>query len=561
MLHGAPPQKDAPESHTQTFTFAAPDIAPTPDGYTRITLDGGIPDARPGHPLLPVRGVSIPLPADIEIVSVTVTPHPPQEIALAHPVVHAQQPHVPGEAPVSVPPDAEVYQRDEFYPPLNEHLWRTDAADGGTLLSLRLYPVRYNPVRNSLLVSGALTVTVAWQVPPPKAAQFAGGGPLAPGETTYLVIAHPSLITNAPPVWNLDALCAFREQEGYTTKIVTTDWIYDNYTGPNPPAQIRAFLQDAHQQWGVQYLLLVGTFDLLPAQKLRVSVYESGGYRVGDIPSDGIYYGCLTGSFDGNGNGIYGEPDDGENGGDVNLTAQVMVGRFPVDTPEKLAHTVRKTLRYEAATPADLAPAAFIAERVDFGSILYATGFLEELRLGSATYAFDSLGFANALTTHPFDASHTLYESPALQWTASDALTFLNRNYSAISHLGHASERYCFKIDLSSPFTQGSLKAFTNDMPYFLYSQACDAGAFDTPGCVAEQFVTATNAAFAAIMNGRDGFEFSNVIGGYSHFFHRAFVDDALRGTHTRLGEINEASRLRNIANAVGIAPPYWRWV
>ena len=547
----------------RSFLFAPPALSLTPSALTCVEVEGCVRDAQAGHPLLPVMGASITLPADIEILSVTITPQSLKEIPLTHPVEHAQPPRVPGEPLVLVPPDADIYQHDGAFPELTQDLWRADAARDGTLLSFRLYPVRYNPVRNVLLVADALTVAVEWRPrpPPPPVMRLMNASPLGPGTYSYLVIAHPSLIANAPPDWNLDTLCAVRERDGFTTKIVTTDWIYANYSGPNQPAQIRAFIQDAYPQWGVKYLLLVGTFDLLPAQRLRVSVSESGGPRVGDIPADAVYYGCLEGSYDNNNNGIYGERTDGVDGRDVDLIAKVMVGRFPVDTPEKLANMVRKTLRYENATPAELAPTGFIAERVDFGSMTYATGFMEEIRLGSTTYAMTTLGFANALTTHPFDANHTLYESASFQYAASQSLEFLNRNYSAISHLGHASEYSCFKINFLQSGNQNALKAFTNDMPYFIYSQGCSAGAFDKPNCVAEQFVTATNAAFAVIMNGREGFEFSNVIGGYSHFFHRAFADYALRGTHTRLGDLNEASRLKNLSNVTGIAPLYWRWV
>ncbi|MCL1921514.1 MAG: C25 family cysteine peptidase, partial [Kiritimatiellaeota bacterium] len=539
-------QGEGPEGrHRQVFAFAAPEVT-AEGGLTQVQAAGCINDAPSGHPLLPVKGVSIMLPKDIEIVSVTVTPRAPYEIPLAHPVAHAQQPRVPGEQPAHVPPDAGVYQRDEAHPAFTGQSWRTDKAEGGTLLSLRLSPVRYNPVRGVLLAADALAVEVAWRAAA-GAAALNVVSPLEPGTFTYLVIAHPSLLADPPPAWGLDDLCAVREREGFTTKIVATDWIYANYGGPNPPAQIRAFMQDAHAQWGVQYLLLVGTFNLLPAQKLRVTVTESGGPRVGDIPADAIYYGCLNGSFDGNGNGIYGERTDGDDGRDVDLAAHVMVGRFPVDTPGKLAHAVRKTLRHKHAAPAELAPAAFIAERVDFGSTAYATGFMEEIRLGSTAYGMTTLGFANALTTHPFDTSRTLYDGPALAWTAADALAFLNRDYAAVSHLGHASETTCFKIPFALAPNQNALSAFTNATPYLLYSQGCSSGAFDTPNCVAEQFLTATNAAFAAVMNARDGFEFSGAVGGYSHYFHRAFTDAALRATHTRLGDINEASRRQSL--------------
>ena len=105
------------------------------------------------------------------------------------------------------------------------------------------------------------------------------------------------------------------------------------YDGPDLPAKIRAFLQEAYAQWGIRDLLIVGTFDLIPARKLYISVTDILSTVTAEIPSDAIYYGCLDGPFDGNGNGRYGEITDGLNGKDVDLIAEIMV--------EKVQHEIR----------------------------------------------------------------------------------------------------------------------------------------------------------------------------------------------------------------------------
>jgi hypothetical protein len=62
-------------------------------------------------------------------------------------------------------------------------------------------------------------------------------------------------------------------------------------------------------------------------------------------------------------------------------------------------------------------------------------------------------------------------------------------------------------------------------------------------------------------MNARDGWEFLNDIGGYSHRFHRCFWDAAFRGNATRLGEINEYSRSMCRSLLITYSANYWRWV
>ena len=553
----------------KVVSFPPPDIRLTPDGLTRVTLPECESDVQTARPVLPVAGVSFAVPAGFEVASVTVTPGASREYPLAAPVEWGVPPTQPGEKLPTVSPDPAIYQGGGPYPDDAHPVWRTDPLRDTTLLSVQVHPVRFDPARQSLLAATAVTVSV--EIRPVQksvvARQQRGvlDTPLAPSALTsgdahtYVVISTSNLIYNAPAPWNLQALCNARTRSGFTTATVTTEWIRDNYSGPNQAAKIRAFVQDAYQKWGLRYLLIGGTFDLVPVQKLSVSFSDIGFPRSTEIPADAIYYGCMDGSYDNNGNGVYGEVFDGVNGGDVDLTAEVMVGRFPVANSAELAHMVRKTLCYENATSQDLVPNALIAEKMDMGSLVYATGFMEELRFGNTTYGLNSLGFETSPYAAAFNTDYTLYDSDAYRWTTADALAFLNQNFQTVNHIGHGAIKQCMKLIV--PTNLAALKAFTNSLPYFIYSQTCSAGAFDTPDCFAEQIVTVSNAAVSAIMNAREGWEYNSVVGGYSHRFHRSFWDAALRGTATRFGEINEQSRRMNIHLLTSYSANYWRWV
>ncbi len=555
------------DSLSRTVVFPSPSVSLTPDGLSRVSLKECMPDLQSGKPVLPVTGISFNLPGGVEVATLTLTHGPVREIPLGAPVEWGLPPRLPDDPPFpNVSPDPAIYGGESPYPDYGTPYWRSDATGGGGLLSVQVHPVRLDPLRNTLLAAESVTVTITLRAKQAAAAQRTAhiaplSAALEPGPHTYVVIATSNLIFNAPGPWNLQALCTARARAGFTPALVTTEWIEANYAGTNAAAKIRAFVQDAHQHWGVRYLLLGGTFALLPVQKLYVSFRDIFIDRTAEIPADAIYYGCMTGTFDNNGNGRYGELTDGVNGGDVDLTAEVMVGRFPVSNTLELAHMVRKTLRYENASADHHKPHALIAEKMDLGSLVYATGYMEELRYGSTSYGLNSLGFKNSPYAAAVDSDRTLYDSDAYLWTAANVLAFLNQNLASINHIGHGATKSCFKISLSQTANLNALRAFTNDMPYFLYSQACSPGAFDTPDCFAEQMVTVSNAAFAAVMNAREGWEFANVVGGYSHRYHRCFLDAALRGTATRLGEVNEQSRRMNLALVGSASANYWRWV
>jgi hypothetical protein len=560
LVHAAPS-----DSLSRTVAFPSPRVEVTAEGLSSVAVAGCEPDVRTALPVLPVQGASFEIPAGREVAAVTVTPLDVHEIPLAAPVQWGQPPRVPGAPPPPVAdPDPAVYGGHAPYPDYTAPVWRVDPTGTGALLSVALHPVRYDPARNLLLAAETLEVTVELRETTDDGRQtklLTADCPLPTAHCSYLVISTSNLIHNAPGPWNLQTLCAARARSGFTTGIVDVAWIDATYPGTSTPMRVRAFLQDAHSQWGVRYLLIAGTFDLIPAQKLYVSFSDIFSTITDTIPADAIYYGCLDGPFDGNGNGRYGEFNDGANGGDVDLTAEVMVGRFPVANAAELAHMVRKTLRHESAAAAELAPNGFIAEKMNLGSLVYATGFMEELRLGTNTYALASMGYETSPYADAFDTAHTLYDSDARLWNAKDALDFFNRDYLTINHIGHGAVKTCAKISLANADYQAEVAAFTNSLPWFIYSQACDTGAFDTPDCFAEQIVTVSNAASAAVMNARDGWEYTSVVGGYSHRYHRCFWDAALRGTATRLGEINELSRRMNLHLLVPYAANYWRYV
>ena len=548
---------------SRIVTFPAPSVEMTAEGWCIVGMEGCEPDVRTALPILPAMGVAFDIPAGREVESVTVVPMNVREIPLAAPVLWGQPPRIPGAGPQpDVPPDPAVYGGDAPYPDYASPEWRTDPTDGGVLLSMALHPVRYDPVRNLLLAAESIAITVRLRDAPLQRGARAVFAPQPESVTDgYLVISTSNLIHNAPGPWNLQALCAARDRAGFTTQIVDVAWIEANYPGTNTPMRIRAFLQNVYQQWNVRYLVIAGTFDLIPVQKFHVEFMNVINRVTADIPADAIYYGCMDGSFDGNRNGVYGEFNDGEGGGDVDLTAEIMVGRFPVTNVVELANMVRKTLRHESATAAEIRPNGFVAERMDMGTLIYGHGFMEELRYGTNTYGITSMGYENSPYAHALDTGYTLYDAAGNEFAAQASLAFLNRNYLTVNHIGHGAVQSLMKIPFYDAATQAKVAAFTNTLPWFIYSQACNTGAFDSRDCAAEQLVTVSNAASAAIMNAREGWEYGNAVGGYSHRFHRAFWDAAFRGNALRLGEINELSRRMNLSNLSTSGANFWRYV
>jgi hypothetical protein len=267
---------DSLDCLSRTVAFPPPAVILTQDGLSRVTVPECLPDLQSGKPVLPVTGISFDLPGGVEVATLTLTRGPLREIPLGAPVEWGLPPRLPDDPPFpKVTSDPAIYGGESLYPDDVAPHWRSDATGGGSLISVQVHPVRLDPLRNTLLAAESVTVTITLR---PKLAAAPQrtlhinplSAALEPGPHTYVVIATSNLIYNAPGPWNFQALCAARARAGFTPALVTTEWIEANYAGANAAAKIRSFVQDAYQHWGVRYLLLGGTFDQLPVQRLYI---------------------------------------------------------------------------------------------------------------------------------------------------------------------------------------------------------------------------------------------------------------------------------------------------
>ncbi len=203
---------------------------------------------------------------------------------------------------------------------------------------------------------------------------------LPPGQHDFVVVTTESLVPE------LTRLTDHREAQGLTSRIVTVEWIDAlGLPGVDAAARLRGFLAECRSAWGTSYVLLGGGADLVPVRYARTDQWPP---LVGsDFLSD-LYFACLDGDWDGDGDGRYGEAQD-----DPDLLPELAIGRAPLRTAADAAVFVDKILAYEALRQGPAARRALLMADAmrsvgDPGQILYDFAeFAEELRLqlGGAT--------------------------------------------------------------------------------------------------------------------------------------------------------------------------------
>jgi len=539
------------------------------NGYDRVTMPDLQNIGKTGEPVLPFKTLEVLIPYGAHAVGVTCEEGAEAGIRgdyLVEPGQHPYPLNYEGEMTPATP-NEKTYSSTTRYPAVSQETISEQCKYGYRILLVNLYPVKYIPSQKKISYFRTLTIRVQLgdgvqangmlpmraSASDREAVRAMANNPEAidsypvqnrsNADTYKYVIITTEALKNASGQYTFQSLADHRTARGMPATIVTVEWIYATYPGADSQTKIRNFIIDAYQNWGTEYVLLGGVdngTNKVPARKFWVQSWV-GGYT-DNIPAD-MYYGCLDGDFNHDGDNNYGEPNDGPGGGEVDLYAEVAVGRAAVDSSDEVNNFVRKTIAYENSSDDYLRHPSMVGEYLGFGGDAdYATASMEEIRLGSSAHDYTTHGFAESSY---FDTG-TLYDSPTFTWSKSQLIGLMNSGTHIFNHLGHANYTYDMKLYTSD------LSSLTNDKYFFAYSQGCMPGGFDTVDCFAETITSMAKGAFAVVMNARYGWGANNSTSGPSQYYDREFWD-ALFGEGTyELGWMNADSKEDNVGRING---------
>jgi PKD repeat protein len=599
--------------------------------YDRIEMKGLPMYNDPGKPRLPIKPVRVLLPQKTklrEIEVITTNKTVVGEGYLIEPGIKSVPISFPlnGSSPLL---DPKIYNSSEPFPGELYSKIGVQGFRGYSILFLNLHPVQYIPNTGEVYYYKEMTLIVKTQeslsinplfrglqrdedrvmemVDNPwmadtytemPSSRFTGDqyNPIAL-MAEYVIITNEEL-KNADGEYTFQDLINYKNQEGISGQIVTVEWIYNKYDGEDEAAKVRNFIKDYYLHNGTDYVLLGGDWDkgvggdhIVPLRYLWNKTYgEALGDPIveADIPSD-LYFACLDGTFNYDGDDKWGEPTDGENGGDVDLVAEVYVGRAPVDCEQEVSNFVMKTLAYDD-DPYDpnnpyFTTALMLGEDLAKGNesiTIWGKDYKEEIRNGTTEWEYTTAGFND--TNYDVD---TMYDKDDADnpWTGEDLVNRLNDDTpNLINHMGHGNWNHFMKLYTKKRWwQQGDIqgldeawKYIDNDKYFFIYSQACIAGSFDNVGafplgdenyiwvnhpeddCIAENLtVGMPHGAFAAIVNSRFGFFNTTTTNGTSQYFDRQLFD-ALFGEDIR--QLGKALQDAKEDNAQFINLPSFRW-
>ncbi len=387
-------------------------------------------------------------------------------------------------------------------------------------------------------------------------AEPAGG--FAPSQTPslegspvrYLIITREAL---APA---FQRLADHRTALGDPAVVQTVEWIEANYRhGADVQETIRLFIREAYQRWGVEYVLLGGDTDVVPARYIHSEYYPPSSST--DVPTD-LYFGCLDGNWNADADDLFGEHyasylNPGDN---ADLADEVRVGRAPVSTVNAVNAFIDKVIGYEQ----QVAGTGWPNRMLFAAEVLFPADYT-----AGATITLDGASFAEqlnntALTPCTGMTPTRLYESYPL-WPGSTRLSraaFTDSvntgHFGIVNQIGHG-----FFVNMSlgdANFTVADADGLHNTgRPFLLYALNCASAAFDY-ACLMERFVQNPNGgAVAAIGAARAAFPYT--ANDYQiEFFRLLFCN----GIH-RLGDLMSLSRLPQLADTYYNTADRWTFL
>ncbi len=237
-----------------------------------------------------------------------------------------------------------------------------------------------------------------------------------------------------------------------------------------------------------------GDTDILPVRYGHSNFYVPGGE---DIPTD-LYYSDLDGTWNANGNSIYGEAvnySTGDAGDGVDLFPDLWVGRLPSNNVAEAQVLIDKTLAY-LQNP----PIGYQNRYLFLGEVLFPQNWTPgtNVQYDGAQLCEDSIDSLQA-----WDQSVRLYENytawpGSFPETKTAVVDSINHGWNVVIHSGHGYVN-TMSIGLgSATLVNSDADGFTNgDRTFLLYAVNCTSSALDF-NCIAERFMLNANGGAVA---------------------------------------------------------------
>ncbi len=481
-----------------------------------------------GEPQLPLKIITLSIPYDKEI----------SEVKIIHKKVHAlkgefllypvQKPKVlSDESPMEfITADPAIYGKSSIFPEHVLQISRSGFLSGYHLGSFLVSPFQYDSLNNELVFIDELKLEIVYSESKTSGIEISQR---SQATQTFLSeqiakvaynkndihdphtvlkevkddIYEYVIITTNNFKAEFQPLAEWKTQKGIRTLVVSTTDIFNNYGGVDNAEKVRNFIKDYYQNHGTLWILLGGDTNFVPYRVAFAFDCEYSSYSDNFLPCD-LYFSDLNGTWNDNGNLIYGELED-----NIDMYPDVFVGRASVENIQEVTAFVDKILTYEKNPPTD-----YQTDMMFLAQVLWNDPYTDS---GVSKNFIDE-----AYVPFQFDPITKLYQS--LGNTSLDiVMDSLNAGKHIVNHCGHA---WYGSMSLGNGSLHNSNMDNLTNAPAFSiwYTIGCWPAAFDY-NCIAEHWINNANGGGVAFIgNSRYGWGSpGNPLYGYSDTFDQEF--------------------------------------
>ena len=225
---------------TQEYTFSYPTFGEYGEYATVYIDEADFYDIHDGWPTLPVKTITYEFPFGTKILDVIYEHSEPEIITMDKKISY-------GSCSVATTENPSVYEASSRFPSSFVSYQKGGGISNGvikTFLTIRVNPITYRPADYEIDYIEQAKVNIIYEEPEE---------PVLVEKNEYdLLIITVSDFTNP-----LQKLVKHKEKMGVKTKLVTLNKIKD-VEGRDTQEKIKYYIKEAIENWGIEYVLLVG---------------------------------------------------------------------------------------------------------------------------------------------------------------------------------------------------------------------------------------------------------------------------------------------------------------
>lgn len=293
-----------------------------------------------------------------------------------------------------------------------------------------------------------------------------------PVSTTYKYI----IVTNEllQPVF--EKLAHWKTIKGVRSKVITVEDCYDAYPNMTPQQAIKTVLASYYNNNGMEYALLGGDTDVVPAQICYLQHYSNTPHTY-DTPAD-LYYACLDNCFswDGNNNHIYGEDSDS-----LDYSPEFIITRSSVSTLAEAEIYVNRIIEYESSpkvegwTKSILSCGHYVSSYKTKNNVQIS----DSQYYGEDVYENGILPYWNGTLFELFDTYSDHPNGAGYNATADHFQTEFEKGYTFIDEFSHGWVNKWGYLEGGSVYNNVDAESLTNSGYSIITTIACYTNAFD----------------------------------------------------------------------------------